>query len=765
MIKDLFSLIKKQKYNEIIKKIKSKSNEINFNFKFDNESYFLEYVIESKNLNLIKEVLKKNISIDIIDSNGNTILYNLIKFDNKNSLDIIKLLLKKNKTEETYGVNLLDKQDIYGRTCFFYCILFNNVSALDLLINYSTDGKKDNQLISLIQDIKDNNGDNILSYCFKTDRIKFISKLLSIDDQFKSVINDNGENLLHLAILSFSVDIIEYILKIESTKKLEIDFNQKTFDDGFTPLQLLISKLDRFSEDKIFNVVKKISEKSDLFQTDNLGNNIIHESIKEMNFDYINYFTNKILSKINDETITVDGNFFNFTNIYGYTPLHLLIESLRIENSSSDKVNIAIKLLIENTDLNIQNIYGDSIIHQLLKKNLFIQFVDYLVKKEINIFIENKKGTTPFELIKNYKSESNITIMDTVYKSYYNTLKNLSKNKLEDNFKKLEKWEIECSNNKLPFETCIKNIKEIIFSKNNRRSIPKEKIVKYDFDSGIAINDCFFTGYQIDTLFGLLLLKEKFNVKIILGYPLTVNEELENTYSELGVNYMHEFNFNNIMIYWVYQKIVFPRNFDEKLKEYSNNKDIVIIPIGIELSNGAHSNILFCDFKNNIIERFEPNGSNPPLNFNYNSNLLDKILYNKFQKISPNIKYLKPSDFLPNIGFSIIENIDSPCRNIGDPNGFCTVWCIWYCYQKLSDKENLNLDSKQLAKYFIKVLKLQNKNFKTVIRNFSKNISSLRDRFLKKYNIDINDWISANYYEDTLIKMEKDLISNFSLDI
>ena len=59
MIKDLFSLIKKQKYNEIIKKIKSKSDEINFNFKFDNESYFLEYVIESKNLNLIKEVLKK----------------------------------------------------------------------------------------------------------------------------------------------------------------------------------------------------------------------------------------------------------------------------------------------------------------------------------------------------------------------------------------------------------------------------------------------------------------------------------------------------------------------------------------------------------------------------------------------------------------------------------------------------------------------------------------------------------------------------------
>ena len=101
----------------------------------------------------------------------------------------------------------------------------------------------------------------------------------------------------------------------------------------------------------------------------------------------------------------------------------------------------------------------------------------------------------------------------------------------------------------MPFEVCLKNIKEIIFSKNNNRSIPKERVIKYDFDSGIAINNCFFTGYQIDTLFGLLLLKEKFDVKLIMGYPLTLNNELESLYSDLGLDYIHEFNFNNIMIY------------------------------------------------------------------------------------------------------------------------------------------------------------------------------------------------------------------------
>ena len=763
MIKDLFSLIKKQKYNEIIKKIKSKTDEINFNFKFENESYFLEYVIESKNLNLIKEVLKKNISIDIIDSNGNSILYNLIKFDSKNSLDIIKLLLEKNQKEETYGINLIDKQDIHGRTCFFYCVLFNNNSALDLIINYHTKTKNKLELSDL-ENIKDKNGDNILSYCFKTDRIKFMNKILNIDYNFKSETNNNGENILHLSILTFSISNIEYILKLDKSKKIEIDYSQKTYDDGFTPLQLLISKLDRFPKDKTSAIINYISPKSNIFEQDNNGNNILHQCISEMDMINLQYFIKEVIKKIENESVIVDGNFFNFTNIYGYTPLHLLVESIRNENSNSDIIIKNIKLLIENTEVNLQNIYGDSIIHQLLKKNLFIQYSKYLENKEINIFIENKKNITPFELIKNYKSDSNVIIMDTVYKSYFNTLKKLNKHKNESayNFKKLDKWEIECSQSKLPFEVCLKNIKEIIFSKNNNRSIPKERVIKYDFDSGIAINNCFFTGYQIDTLFGLLLLKEKFDVKLIMGYPLTLNNELESLYSDLGLDYIHEFNFNNIMIYWVYQKIIFTQNFDDKLKEYYENKDTVIIPIGIEISNGAHTNILFCDFKNNVVERFEPNGSNAPINFNYNSNLLDKILQNKFQSINTNIRYLPPKEFLPNIGFSIIENIDSPCKNIGDPNGFCSVWCIWYCYQKLSEKENL--DSKEMVKYLIKVLKLQNKNFKTVIRNFSKNISSLRDRFLSKYNMDINDWISYNYTEDILIKMEKDIVRSFSLD-
>ena len=53
---------------------------------------------------------------------------------------------------------------------------------------------------------------------------------------------------------------------------------------------------------------------------------------------------------------------------------------------------------------------------------------------------------------------------------------------------------------------------------------------------------------------------------------------------------------------------------------------------------------------------------------------------------------------------------------------------------------------------------LNNKKFKNIIRNFSINITELRDNYLNKYNIDINDWIVNNYDNDIIDNIEKDII-------
>ena len=273
------------------------------------------------------------------------------------------------------------------------------------------------------------------------------------------------------------------------------------------------------------------------------------------------------------------------------------------------------------------------------------------------------------------------------------------------------------------------------------------------------MDTCYYTGSSIDIISGILWLKETFqDLNLILDYPLTENNKLEEYYKKLGLNYQSKLQFSNIEIVWSYQKIFYPTFFDaivnKILSEKKNN--FVVIPLGIEINNGAHANILFWDIKNKTVERFEPNGAKYPRGYNYNPKLLDLLLLNKFKSIDEKIEYYSPDRYLPNIGFQLLEVLEEKrCKKIGDPNGFCAIWCIWWCFQKL----NNNIDSEKLANQLIKKIKLENKSFKDLIRNFSQNVVNFRDKILKKNNIDINDWLTGNYDQKILDKIENDMIN------
>jgi hypothetical protein len=76
----------------------------------------------------------------------------------------------------------------------------------------------------------------------------------------------------------------------------------------------------------------------------------------------------------------------------------------------------------------------------------------------------------------------------------------------------------------------------------------------------------------------------------------------------------------------------------------------------------------------------------------------------------------------------------------------------------------LNINNKKfilenIANNLIKLIKIENKSFKTVIRNFSHKIVSLRDSYLDKIKLDINDWILNNYDEEQLNNLEKLIIT------
>jgi len=261
----------------------------------------------------------------------------------------------------------------------------------------------------------------------------------------------------------------------------------------------------------------------------------------------------------------------------------------------------------------------------------------------------------------------------------------------------------------------------------------------------------------------LLFLFKKFNnegLNILINETLIKNDLLLTYYKSIGIDLNYKLDFINFEIIWTFQKIFFPINFEENMKVLIKKSKFIVVPIGIETSKGSHANILFFDVKNKILERFEPNGANEPKDLNYNSNILDHLILNKFKKIDNDIIYNVPKKYLPIIGFQIIENFnENKCKKIGDPNGFCGIWCIWWVYQKI---KYYQVDSSKLSTELIKEIKYRNINFKELIRNFSKNITDLRDSYLKKYNLDINDWIVGNYTDEILNKLDKSICKDFS---
>jgi hypothetical protein len=305
---------------------------------------------------------------------------------------------------------------------------------------------------------------------------------------------------------------------------------------------------------------------------------------------------------------------------------------------------------------------------------------------------------------------------------------------------------------------CKEQIKKLILE--NKQSIPSYRELNLNLDTGVYMEGCFYTGSTIDILFGLLYLNMNYNYTLLLEYPLTVNKEIENYYIKMGLNYSFKMEFSNIEIVLSFMKLIYPTNFDSILLNRIKNAQFIVIPLGIEISSGSHSNIIIIDIDKKTIERFEPNGINSPRGFYYNPPLLNTLLITKFEQLLPDYKYISPTDYLPTIGFQMYETIEeSKCKKIGDPNGFCAVWCVWWAEQRLTNKD---VDIKKLAEELIKQMKFSNKSFKKLIRNYSINIVKLRDEYLSKYKINIDDWMVGNYDEEIINNLEKNVLEKIN---
>lgn len=737
----LFDLVKKKEFPNIKKIIEDDEN-IDLDITDNNYNYLIDYLITYDQIDIIKFILeKRNIRLDILDREYKSILYNPIKY---NKFELIKILLDYDK--KNIGVSILEKKDKEGRTALFYCAKYNNFEAFKLLYNSNID------IFSV-----DENNINIVNYLLKNEKNKML--LLVLDNEIKKnsnflnlIKNTQNESLLQNSIIYDNNEIINYLLKLD----LSEDFlNNQENEYGLNALHnsIILKKND------VCNTL--IDKNIDINNQDYLGNSSIHYAIIENNIEII-------LKLIESEKLK-----FNTINLNGNLPLHLFLEqtylNLDILNEDDKQSNDYKKILhtiLKNSKFNIQNNEGNSIVHYIVEKELWKnETVSKIIidsKRSFNVFIKNNNNKTPFDLIKDSDKESFLQLL--IDKYYVSLLNYKDKNLIID-------WERYCAKGQLKELSkilrkkgdknidiyCKEKIRDIIL--NEKRNLPKKEKQKLLIDKGIYQKGCFYTGSTIDIIFGLLFIYNKFqNIQLILEYPLVENNKLIDYYKKMGINYNYKLDFSNIEIIWIYQKLIYPTNFDSIfLNKLSNDSiEFITIPLGIEMENGSHANILIIDIKNKRIERFEPNGYYSPREFFFNDDLLDKLLSDKFSNLLPDFNYFSPKKYLPIIGFQIYESLETnKCKKIGDPNGFCAVWCIWWTNYKIAYK---NIPSKKLAKMLINKIKFNKLNFKDIIRNFSINITKLRDSYLEKYEIDINKWMNDDYDKDILDNLEKDIL-------
>jgi len=750
----IFQLIKLQDWTNLSALIKS--NDMDYNIKDNSNTWLLEYLIMFNQLDIIELLLTKNIRLDIKDEQNRSVLYSIIKFS---YTPILKILLKKDK--EIIGKSILEIKDNEENIPLFYAIKFFNKEIIEIILNYQ------NNFYS-----KNSDGENALHLAVKTSDLD-IFKLILTKISDINIKKNNGETCLHLAIKHRSYDIIKYIISeyIDKPDK-NINLNLTESKYNFTPLHYIFLSLD-------FQLLLIFSKHLNYFNPniqDKSGNIFLHYYINNIIQNSDSYKKDNLIY-FTDLTKKLNVN-FNLYNIDGNTPCHIMLLNLDIFKKD---YNVIINDLVENTDLNIQNQNGESSLFLLIKKHFWKDVSNILAKKKLDIFIIDLNRNTMFDYL---DSDDLDNFTELVTNSYLYLLTNM-----DYGSKWLDYWDNRCKKNinlnelNETEKELIQNInidsnKPLCFNlikdklKNYLKSFKKDKKI-YDIHS-YPINKKYpklidnypdiiiptFTGSTIDIISGLIFLNNKYKNTLATSLKL-----IDPTVPLINCN-------NNICeitgfeILWKNFQLLIPSSkINDLIRELTHikiNKKIRFfgIPIGIELNTKdyvyGHANFLLFDFITMEVERFEPHGSEPPYGLDYNANLLDNLLENKIISFKLGFKYISPSDYLPKIGFQIKEIYELKSDYIGDPNGFCAAWCVWWADIRIN---NSDIDKKKLINLLSKEIINEEYSYKKLIRNYSSFITELRDKLLTKANININNWIN-----DTMTLEQKNTLENIYVD-
>jgi ankyrin repeat protein len=694
---NLFRYIKSQKWDEFEKSLNST---IDLNIKDENSNYLIQYIILYNNIKILKKILDYNIELDWLDNEGRSILYLPIKYG---YINIIKILLEYDNNK--IGVSILNIKDAYNNFPLHYALFFKNLEIFNML------GEKANYYIF------DKNKNSVLHIITRNKIFDFIKNPIKYDLNI-NLTNLNNETALHIACTYDLNNFIELFIS------LNCDLNIREKSGGLTEIMLCILNRNNLG----FDLISKRKNEINFNIQDFEGNTCLHLAIIDNNYEIIN----KLI--ILDVSLNL-----NICNLDGNTPLHIILYKIFYDNVNQSNYNLEYFLI--NTNLNIQNNDGQTIWHYLITTKLFKSYVNILSGKKNNLFIFDKKNKTPYDILVNKnKSEDLEQVLQIISESYLNLLKKNDSDVWSIN------WEKICSKPDSNKNKCLSLIKSYITE--NMISIPlKKKYYCIEIKNPKYNKITTFTGITLDILTCYIVLqKNNQNLLTSITIDFIKNQNVEALYKKIGIVKELSGDYLNFELFWIFHKDIWPTNIENTINTFiKSDKIIFAIPIGIDLENGSHANIIIIDKQFKTIERFEPNGGNEPINFNYNKNLLDFKIKTYLESFFPNYEYLEPENFLPVIGFQTLEMLENKkMKKIGDPGGFCVGWCLWYLEQRIK----YMVHPKVLSYKLIIKIKSKNISFKNLIRSYvNELLEDCRDSILKELNIDINDIINENIDE------------------
>jgi hypothetical protein len=315
----------------------------------------------------------------------------------------------------------------------------------------------------------------------------------------------------------------------------------------------------------------------------------------------------------------------------------------------------------------------------------------------------------------------------------------------------LTDWENKCLNDK---KLCIKHIKtkleklsnEDVYECHNKSYPVREKTKKcitLNFDERVSFNT--FTGLPLDIICGLVYLSKKHKKLKVILEKMDVNDKTP--YNFFTLHHIPSFGYTlrKNFVTWYKKELYIMNNTKELfLDVIHNNKKYgythITLYVILYLEKSLHANILLYSFETNELERFDPFGSG------YDKKL-DEKLQEYFKELIPNIKYISPTDYMTSMGIQKIDVTENYNEYIGDPNGYCASWSIWYVDMRMNYP---NISRNKLILYIAQQINVKHMKFRSVIRNYSKNITDIRDKIFKKHNIDINHYRNDDYDTNTI---------------